>query len=160
MNINLTLFGQLLMFGAFIWFCKEYIWPPLVKAMDDRRSEIEKSLSLATKSRKELQKKEIEGLNIVLNAKEESKEIISTAEDHSRKIIEAAKSQAERKASDIIAAAEKSADDSISRAKKGLSDQYANLVFMGVEEVIKRDVDRDSHSSLIDSLRVRIANDK
>jgi F0F1-type ATP synthase membrane subunit b/b' len=95
-----------------------------------------------------------------VKAKEESKEIISTAEEHSKRIIEATKSKAERRARDIIAAAEKSAGDSISMAKKRLSDEYANLVFMGVEEIIKRDVDRDSHSSLIDSLKVRIANDK
>lgn len=160
MNINLTLFGQLLMFGSFIWFCKAYVWPPLVKAMDDRREDIEESLSLATKSKKELQRKEIEGLNIVLKAKEDAKDIIVSAEEHSKKIMEASKRQAEKRAQDIIDAAEKTARDSIVMAKKDLSYEYADLVFMGVEGVIKRELDRESHSSLIDSLKIRMSGGK
>ena len=44
MNINLTLIVQMLVFGAFVWFTKRFVWPPLVKAMDERQAIIAEGL--------------------------------------------------------------------------------------------------------------------
>ena len=30
MNINLTLFGQMVTFAIFVWFCMKFIWPILL----------------------------------------------------------------------------------------------------------------------------------
>ncbi|MBT7964890.1 MAG: F0F1 ATP synthase subunit B, partial [Porticoccaceae bacterium] len=27
MNINLTLFGQMVTFAIFVWFCMKFVWP-------------------------------------------------------------------------------------------------------------------------------------
>ena len=40
MNINLTLLAQALVFALFIWFTAKFVWPPILRAMDERRKKI------------------------------------------------------------------------------------------------------------------------
>ena len=47
MNINLTLIGQSIAFAVFVWFCLRYIWPPILNALDARRTRIADGLAAA-----------------------------------------------------------------------------------------------------------------
>ena len=40
MNINLTILGQAISFGIFVWFCMRYVWPPLIKVLEERAETI------------------------------------------------------------------------------------------------------------------------
>ena len=40
MNMNATLILQSIAMMIFVWFCMKFIWPPLLKAMDERREKI------------------------------------------------------------------------------------------------------------------------
>ena len=44
MSINATLLGQILVFIILIWFSARFIWPPLVKAVEDRQKKIAEGL--------------------------------------------------------------------------------------------------------------------
>ena len=39
MNINATLFVQMVVFFIGAWFTMKFIWPPLIKALDERAQE-------------------------------------------------------------------------------------------------------------------------
>ena len=45
MNINATLFAQMIVFGILIWVTMKFIWPPLNKAMDERAHRIAEGLT-------------------------------------------------------------------------------------------------------------------
>jgi F-type H+-transporting ATPase subunit b len=47
MTINATLFGQMIMFAMFTWFCMKFVWPPIVAAMEERKKRIESGLIAA-----------------------------------------------------------------------------------------------------------------
>ena len=47
MNINLTLIGQSLAFVVFVWFCMKFVWPPIVTALNDRKTKIADGLAAA-----------------------------------------------------------------------------------------------------------------
>ena len=47
MNINLTLFGQMVAFTIFVWFTMKFVWPPLAKAIEDRKAKIADGLAAA-----------------------------------------------------------------------------------------------------------------
>ena len=47
MNINLTLIAQLVSFAVFVWFTMKFVWPPLVKSMDERKAKIADGLAAA-----------------------------------------------------------------------------------------------------------------
>ena len=38
MNINLTLIGQAISFGIFVWFCVKFVWPPLMLWKEHQQS--------------------------------------------------------------------------------------------------------------------------
>ena len=54
MNLNATLFVQLLVFFILAWVTMKFIWPPLIAAIDERRSKIAEGLASAEKGLTEL----------------------------------------------------------------------------------------------------------
>mgnify|MGYP003531786421 CR=1 FL=1 len=54
MEINATLFGQMLSFAILIWFTVKFIWPPLLNAIEERQKKIADGLAAADKARLEL----------------------------------------------------------------------------------------------------------
>ena len=55
MNINLTLFGEMITFAIFVWFTMRFVWPPLMKAMTERREKIAAGLAAAERSKRDLE---------------------------------------------------------------------------------------------------------
>ena len=53
MNINATLIGQTIAFIIFVWFCVKYVWPPIIKAIEERQSQIANALASAEAAKKE-----------------------------------------------------------------------------------------------------------
>ena len=56
MNINATLILQSIAMMIFVWFCMKFLWPPLLKAMDERRERIAEGLAASDRAEKELEK--------------------------------------------------------------------------------------------------------
>ena len=61
MNINLTLIAQFLWFFAFVWFTARFVWPPLMRAVDDRQKKIADGLAAAEKGQQELVNAGVDG---------------------------------------------------------------------------------------------------
>ena len=54
MNINLTLIAQGIWFFAFVWFTSRFVWPPLMRAIEERQKKIADGLAAAEKGQLEL----------------------------------------------------------------------------------------------------------
>ena len=54
MNINLTLFGQMVTFAIFVWFCMRFVWPVILSAMEERQEKITQGLAAADQALQEL----------------------------------------------------------------------------------------------------------
>ena len=54
MNMNATLILQSIAMMVFVWFCMKFIWPPLLKAMDERRAKIADGLAASDRAEKAL----------------------------------------------------------------------------------------------------------
>ncbi|HSQ69738.1 MAG TPA: F0F1 ATP synthase subunit B, partial [Steroidobacteraceae bacterium] len=65
MNINATLIGQAIVFLILIWFSVKFIWPPLLRAIEDRQKKIADGLAAAERGQKELQQANGEAEQIV-----------------------------------------------------------------------------------------------
>ena len=55
MNINLSLFAQALTFALFIWFTVKFIWPPLLRAMEQRQKQVAEGLAAAERGKQDLE---------------------------------------------------------------------------------------------------------
>ena len=54
MNLNATLFAQIVVFGILWWFTMKFVWPPITKALDERATKIADGLAAADKAKLEL----------------------------------------------------------------------------------------------------------
>ncbi|MCR2460707.1 F0F1 ATP synthase subunit B, partial [Salmonella enterica] len=55
MNLNATLVAQMVVFFILWWVVAKFIWPPLVKAHDERAKKIADGLAAADKGKAELE---------------------------------------------------------------------------------------------------------
>ena len=54
MNLNATLFAQMIVFFVLWWVVARFVWPPLVKALDERSSKIADGLAAAERGKEAL----------------------------------------------------------------------------------------------------------
>ncbi|MCX7163159.1 MAG: F0F1 ATP synthase subunit B [Rhodocyclales bacterium] len=54
MNLNATLFAQLVVFLILAWFTMKFVWPPIMKALDERAGKIADGLAAADKAKADL----------------------------------------------------------------------------------------------------------
>ena len=85
MNINLTLFGQMVTFAIFVWFCMKFIWPILLTALEERQKKIEDGLNYAEKASRDLANAEQEIDAKLDEAKVEASSIIDQANKNGKK---------------------------------------------------------------------------
>ncbi|MHB1245809.1 MAG: F0F1 ATP synthase subunit B, partial [Sulfuriferula sp.] len=77
MNINATLIGQSITFFVFVWFCMQFVWPPIMNALAERRKQIADGLAAGERGKHELElasKRAVENLH---EAKQKAAEIIA-----------------------------------------------------------------------------------
>ena len=55
MNLNATLFAQLVVFFILAWFTMQFVWPPIVKALDERAKKIADGLAAAERGKQDLE---------------------------------------------------------------------------------------------------------
>ena len=54
MNINATRIGQAIWFALFVIFCMKFVWPPISKALEERKQKIAEGLSAADRAERDL----------------------------------------------------------------------------------------------------------
>jgi F-type H+-transporting ATPase subunit b len=151
-NINATLIGQSITFLIFVWFCLNYIWPPIRNAMDERAKKIADGLQAADRAQHDL---ELAKENIVKKlhiAKREAAVIIEQANKRSVQIVEEAKEHAREEADRIKLSAQAEIDQEVNRAREQLRSQVATLAVAGAEKILRTDVDASAHQQMMDKL--------
>ncbi len=93
MSINVTLVIQMLVFATFVWFTMKFVWPPLVKAMEERQDKIADGLASAERGRKELELAQYRVKDELKQAKVQASEIIEKANRRATQLIEEAKQE-------------------------------------------------------------------
>ncbi|MFD0724324.1 F0F1 ATP synthase subunit B [Lysobacter brunescens] len=156
MNINLTLFAQALAFAGLIWIIATKIWPPLLKAIEERQQKIAEGLAAADNSQALLQQAE-EKVNEELKlARGKANEIIEQAHQRANQIIDQAKNEAVAEAHRQKALAEAEIAAAANRAKEDLRKQVSALAVSGAEKLLKREIDANAHKALIDDLAAQL----
>ncbi|MGH8771602.1 MAG: F0F1 ATP synthase subunit B, partial [Burkholderiales bacterium] len=105
MNINATLIGQSITFFFFVWFCMKFIWPPLVRALADRRQRIADGLAAAERGKQELEQAGKRSAEVLKDARNQATEIIAQSEKRGAQIVEEAKQAARAEGERIVASA-------------------------------------------------------
>ena len=152
MNINLTLLGQLIGFGLFVWFCMKYVWPPLVQALHDRQKKIAEGLAAAERGEHEEELAQQRATERLREAKEQASEIIDQANKRANEIVEEAKDTARSESERIKAQAQAELDQEVTRAREQLRGQVVAIAVSGAERVLNKEVDDKAHAKVLDDL--------
>ena len=91
MDINATLLVEMVIFLLFFLLTKQYIWPPIIEVLDERRATVEKGLRQADDAKAELAKAEEKAEETIHKAASKAKEIVNTAQKEAITIINDAK---------------------------------------------------------------------
>ncbi len=156
MNINLTLIAQLISFAFFVWFTMKYVWPPRVKAMEDRKAKIADGLAAAERGAHEKELAEQAAKEKLHEAKLQSAEIISRAEKRAAEIIDEAKEKAREEGERILAAARAEIEQEANKAREALRRQVGELAVAGAEKILRREIDASAHQAILDELAEQI----
>ena len=160
MDINATLLGQMLVFAILIWFSWKFIWPPLVKAVEDRQKKIADGLAAAERGQKELHQASGEAAGIVNEAREKALKIVDQANRRSNEIIEEARSTAIAEGQRLVGDARQEVALEQSRARDALRKDVAQLAVAGASRLLEREIDAKAHADLIEKLAREIEGAK
>ncbi|WP_022942196.1 F0F1 ATP synthase subunit B [Psychromonas hadalis] len=152
MNINATLLGQAFAFAFFVWFCMKFVWPPLITAIEERQKKILDGLTQAERAGKDLQLAQAKASEQLKEAKVQAADIVEQANKRGAQIVEEAKVEGETERSKIITQGEAEVEAERNRAREELRQQVAILAIAGAEKIIKRSIDKDANSDIIDKL--------
>ena len=156
MNPNITLLGQMISFAILIWFTVKFIWPPLMKAIEDRQQKIAEGLAAADQSQKNLAQAQDKVNEELKAARVKANEIIEQAHARANQIIDQAKNDAIAEANRQKALAEAEITAAANRAKEDLRKQVSMLAVTGAEKLLKREIDANAHKALIDDLAAQL----
>ncbi|KQW46352.1 MULTISPECIES: F0F1 ATP synthase subunit B [unclassified Roseateles] len=156
MFINASLIVQMIVFLILVGFTMKYVWPPIIKALDERAAKIAAGLSAADKAKAELAGAEAQIAKELAQTKAESGKLISDAEKRAAAIVDAAKGRAEEEGAKILAAAKADAEQQVSRAREALREQVAALAVKGAEQILHKEVNAGVHAELLARLKTEL----
>jgi F-type H+-transporting ATPase subunit b len=156
MNINATLFVQLVVFFIGAWVTMKFIWPPLIKALDERSKKIADGLAAAERGNKSLDDAKKQIAKLESDARAAGHARAADAEKQAAAIVDAARKEAESERARILAQAKTDAEQEMQRAKNSLRDQVAVLAVAGAEQILKREVNAQVHADLLNQLKARL----
>ena len=156
MNINLTLFAQALAFAGLIWLIATFVWPPLLKAIEERQQKIAEGLAAADNATRNLAQADAKVAEELKAARAKANEIIEQAHQRANQLIDAAKADAVAEGQRQRAMAEAEIEAAATRAREDLRKQVSALAVSGAEKLLKREIDANAHKALLDELAAEI----
>lgn len=151
MNINLTLISQMIAFAVFVAFCMKYVWPPIMKALDERATKIAEGLAAAERGQQEQEIGRQKALEEMKAAKAKASDIVAQAQKRYNEVMDEAKRDAQGEAERIKTAAHAEIEQETNRAREELRERMATLAVAAAEKVLEKEVDAGAHKALIDS---------
>lgn len=152
MNINATLIVEMLVFLLFVWFVMALVWPPMIQALEKRRTQIAEGIASADQGRQSLEVAKAEGEKLVLEARNQSAAILRQAEGRAQSVIDEAVIEGRRQADLIVSQARQELDVQFKSARTELYNEIAGLALKAAGQVVKEDLDDEKHHKLVSSL--------
>jgi F-type H+-transporting ATPase subunit b len=152
-NLNATLFFQIIVFVLLGVFTMKLVWPPIVKALDERAKKIADGLAAADKAKSDLALAEKRAVDELRKARESAGDVRASAERNASQLVEDARSEGARIVAQARKAAEAEADVAAQHAKGELRDQVAALAIAGAEKILRREINPQVHAELLANLK-------
>lgn len=152
MNINATLIVQMITFALFVWFTMRFVWPPIIKALEERQNKIAEGLAAAERGKKELELAQHRAVQELKEAKLQATDIVDKAQKRVAHMLDEAKTTAQQEAARLLQMAQAQIEQEVNHAKDALRKQVSQLAVCGAEKVLEQEINAASHQALLDKL--------
>lgn len=149
MNINVTIFGQMITFAIFVWINMKFIWPKITSAITDRENKILQGLQAAEQGQQQLKMAEKFAKQKEAETKKYCSQLIGEAKKQAEQLLELAVIQAKNKGDEIIAAAHINIKKEQIKLQKALQDHLSDLIISGAEKIIEAHIDKEQHKHIL-----------
>jgi F-type H+-transporting ATPase subunit b len=146
--------------GLFIWtivtflvllgLLAKFAWTPLLEALETRQNAIRKSLDDALQAKQELERINLESVQIVNRARVEAEAIITQSRSDGDRLREEIRARARAEADHIVKNAERQIQLETSRALEQIRREAVDLSVMIASKIIQRNLTKEDNARLID----------
>ncbi|MGB4966994.1 MAG: F0F1 ATP synthase subunit B [Candidatus Saccharimonadales bacterium] len=147
-DVKLLVF-QIIAFTILVVLLSKFVFPVLMKAVDDRQKAIDESLHAAHAAEKNAAAAEAKIDEMLKTARGEASDIVTTAKDEATAMVAKAEEKSRSQAEHIVAEARESIGKEVVAAKKALHNETIELVAQATEKVVGKTVDAKVDKTLI-----------
>lgn len=156
MSINLTLIGQMITFMLLVFFTMKFIWPPLTKALEDRRKKIAEGLAASDRGQELLVAAREDAATIISLARREASEIVAQARVQAEEMVAQARSQAKAEGERQLTTARARITSETRVAREELRRQIGVLSLEIAGKVLRQEMHSDKQLGLYDEAASRL----
>ncbi len=160
MGINATLFGQMITFGLLVLFTMKFVWPPVIKALQDRQQKIADGLAAGERGRRELELSQHKSTEQLREAKIQAAKIIENADKQAAKIVDNGKAQARIEAEKIVQMTQNEIQQAWKNAREALGSEIAGIAIASAEKLLSRELDASANNDMINELISEVSGEK
>ncbi|WP_028080153.1 F0F1 ATP synthase subunit B [Solimonas soli] len=151
-----SIVGQMIVFFLFVFITMKYIWPPITKALEERRTKIAEGLAAAEKGARSLQDASLKSEEALKEARVQAQDILAAANKQAAQLVEQAKGTAQAEAERIVARAHEEVQREVAHAREELRKQVGELAVAGAAKILKREIDTKAHADVLNELAAKI----
>jgi F-type H+-transporting ATPase subunit b len=143
---------QLINISVLLYFLKKYLFQKVKAVIDDRNTEVNNIYKDIDEAWVEIKHKENKYNNLLVNIKEEKNAIFNKAIEEAKVQKERIEQEARIKAEEEMSRARISINNEKNLAMEEIKNNITELVVLGAEAVIKKEVDTIQYNSMINRL--------
>jgi F-type H+-transporting ATPase subunit b len=156
MNLNVTLFAQAVTFLLFIFVSVKWVWPMVLRKIEERQKLIADGLAEAERGRSSLADAHKQTDVLIKEARARAQEIVAAAEKLASQRVEDSKTQAKTEGERLLSQAKSQLEQEVQSAKQQLREQVATLAVAGAEKILRREVDAKAHADMLNQLKAEL----
>mgnify|MGYP003147405235 FL=1 len=126
---------QIIAFLILVFLLGKFVYPWLMKQVDERQANIEAAAEAASLAQKSAAESQEQTAHLLAKARKEAAEIVRTAKLESAEIMSSSEKKAKKSAERIVADAHEQIDKDIALAKKELHNHTIDLIALATEKV-------------------------
>lgn len=140
---------QIIAFVILLWVLGKFVYPPMVKAIDNREKAIAESIAAANNAEEQAEKTQEKIEKLFREAREESSQVIESAHKEAAILVKDAEDRAKKRADQIIADTRVQLEQDIAKARQELRTETIQLVALATETIVREKVDTTRDATLI-----------
>lgn len=141
---------QIIAFLILVFLLGKFVYPWLMKSVDERQAKIEEAARAATLAQKAAEENQEKVVELLAEARREAAEIVGTAKLESAELVSASEKRAKKAAENIVADAQDQIAKDVARVKKELHNETLELVALATEKVIGAKLTNTADKDLIE----------